>query len=105
MSDHDPAVEGWEHALAELEGHVSEAERMIRSQLVTAPLDWRPPADLGVIPDEFVFRARHLLRRQQALLDAIPAVLASNAAQRRLAARVGDATARPSASIYIDVAT
>ena len=105
MSEHDPAVDGWESALADLEEHVAVAERMVRGQLVTEPLGWRPPEDLGPIPDEFIFRARHLLRRQQALIDAIPGILASTTNQQRVLGRIHDATARSTSPIYIDVAT
>jgi len=105
MSEHDPSVDGWQHALAELEDHVATAERMIRDRLPSAPLDWQPPADLGAMPGEFVFRARQLLKRQQALIDAIPGVLASNADRRRVLGRIHDATGRPTPPVYVDVAT
>jgi hypothetical protein len=105
MSEHDPAVDGWEHALIELEEHVALAERLVCSRLAAEPLPWQPPTQLGPLPDEFLFRARQLLRRQQALIDAIPAVLATTGHHRRVLGRITDATGRPTTPIYIDVAT
>lgn len=78
MTAHDPAVDGWELALGELEAHVSMAERALGDQLWSRSLDRQPPAESGAT-DEFVFRARSLLRRQRALIDAIPGILAANA--------------------------
>jgi len=105
MSEHDPAVDGWELALDELELHVTLAEKMVRNRMAAEALPWQPPVDLGSLPDEFIFRARHLLRRQQALIEAIPAILATNGHQRRVLGRIADATGRPTTPIYIDIAT
>jgi hypothetical protein len=105
MSEQDPAVDGWEQALGELEQHVGMAERMIRDRLVSEPLDWQAPEELGPMPDEFVFRARQLLRRQQALIDAIPGILASTSDQRKVLGRISDATGRSPLPLYIDLAT
>ncbi|HJQ05028.1 MAG TPA: hypothetical protein VJ872_06270 [Nocardioides sp.] len=101
----DPAVAGWESALDSLEDHVSEAERLVRGRLGGAPSSWSAPGDLGPVPDEFLFRARQLLRRQQAVIDAIPGMMSSTGDQRRVVGRIADATVRPAVPVYIDVAT
>lgn len=101
----DPEVTGWESALDSLEEHVSEAERLVRGRLGGAPASWSPPGDLGPVPDEFLFRARQLLRRQQAVIDAIPGIMSTTGDQRRVLGRIADATGRPTVPVYIDVAT
>ncbi|HWU22009.1 MAG TPA: hypothetical protein VN088_10820 [Nocardioides sp.] len=105
MSENEPVVSGWDSALGDLETHVAEAERLVRGRLGGALATWAPPGDLGPVPDEFLFRARQLLRRQQALIDAIPGMMSTTGGQQRVLGRIADATGRPTVPVYIDVAT
>ncbi|HWU21196.1 MAG TPA: hypothetical protein VN088_06710 [Nocardioides sp.] len=105
MSDHEPVVSGWDAALGDLETHVTEAEKLVRGRLGGTLGSWTPPGDLGPVPDEFLFRARQLLGRQQALIDAIPGMMSATGDQRRVLGRIADATGRPTVPVYIDVAT
>lgn len=93
----------WREALDRLEAHADRAEQMIRGQAAPDGPPWLPPTDLGPIPDEFVPRARHLLARQQQLMAAIPALMADNHQQRKVANRVADATSAPAHPVYLDI--
>ena len=110
------AGSGWDEELRRLEAHADRAEQVMRG-LVPSPGDpgspdspdgelsatWEAPVGLGPMPEEFLPRARILLERQQRLMAAIPAAIASNRHQRRVAVRVSDATATPGGPVYLDV--
>lgn len=93
----------WREALDRLEAHAERAEEMIGGDAGPGEVPWLPPADLGPIPDEFVPRARQLLARQQALMEAIPAMLSDKHQQRQVADRVADATTAPTSPVYLDI--
>lgn len=99
----------WEQALDALDAHVVRAEQIIAGMLpedsagALGSTPWSPPVGLGPLPAEFVFRARTLLERQERLIAAIPRVLAETDKQRRVAARVSDATTTPAVPVYLDV--
>lgn len=93
----------WREALDRLEAHAERAEEMIGGGADPGEAPWLPPAGLGPIPDEFVPRARQLLARQQALMEAIPALLSDRAQQRQVAERVADATTTPTSPVYLDI--
>ena len=93
----------WREALDRLEAHADRAEQLIRGHAAPHEPPWQPPTDLGPIPDEFVPRARQLLARQQRLMSAIPALMADNHHQRKVATRVADATSAPAHPVNLDI--
>lgn len=93
----------WREALDRLEKHADNAELLLGGDDAPAVDPWEPPTDLGLMPDEFLPRARMLLERQQRLMEAIPAILSDNRQQLRVADRVSNATTHRTVPVYLDV--
>ena len=92
----------WEAALDELEFQLNRAQHLLETTDPEEILGWQAPA-LGTMPRYLVPRAQALLERQQRVIERLPGALASTRAQLRLADRVGQATGRPVAPVYLDV--
>ena len=93
----------WESVLDELEHQVERAERLVASADAEHLADWAPPGQVGPLPRHLVTRAQHLLDRQQAAIARIPSLLIATRQQLQVGHRIGRATVRPTAPVYLDV--
>src|SRR5262249_39912207 len=101
----------WESVLDDLEHRLVVAERLLASGDADASPDaspdvspdWEPPAHLDALPPHLVARAQQLLDRPQAVPGRIPPLLAATRQQHLLGQRIGQATTRPTAPVYLDV--
>lgn len=93
----------WESVLDELEHQVDRAERLVASPDAEHLAHWAPPGHLGPLPRHLVARAQHLLDRQQAAVARIPSLLDATRQQLQVGRRIGRATRRPTAPVYLDV--
>ncbi|MDH2414642.1 hypothetical protein [Nocardioides sp. CER19] len=97
------AATTWESVLDDLERQVQRAERLIASPEADDLTRWEPPAHLGPLPRHLLARAQSLVERQQTVIDRIPPLLHATRQQHQVGRRIGDATTRPSAPVYVDV--
>lgn len=95
----------WEQALDELERHLLEAEALLRGDADDMSREtWEKPHGLGPIPEHLVDRAMRLRERQAIVIAAIPRVLTEKRQQLRVAERLEQGSAQPTApAVYVDV--
>lgn len=91
----------WESALDGLEAHLLEAEALLDTPYGT-PTPWEAPATTGPLPAHLAARAASLLERQEATIARLGPALRRVGQQRAVTERIGQTTARPTRSIYID---
>ena len=96
-------MDTWESVLDDLERHVEHAERLVGSPDAEAVPDWEPPAHLGPLPHHLLGRAQLLLDRQREVIGRIPPLLGATRQQLQVGRRIGHATTRPTAPVYLDV--
>lgn len=96
-------AETWESVLDDLEDQVGRAERLVASSAVEDLPGWEPPVGLGPLPRHLLTRAQALRDRQQAVIGRIPPLLVATRQQLEVGRRIGEATARPTTPVYVDV--
>lgn len=99
--------EAWRSALDELELTLELTERLLGGELpgATAIPSWTPPVIDGPMPEDYAFRARILLGRQQALITQ---TLSATVAARQRIDLLDKLTgvqkgARPEQAVYVDL--
>jgi hypothetical protein len=92
----------WERALDELEAQTLEAEARLRALRPDEVTPWELPHLAGTLPAHLAPRARDLHRRQQEMLDRIPAILGRMRQQRSVTDRITWATGPVRRPVYID---